>query len=71
MGVDVLTEVVIDRPVLVVAEYVADPSNAPEWYANIESVGGRPSCRSRSGRGWTSLRIFWGGGSPTPTRSPS
>lgn len=38
MAVDVLTEVVIDRPLAAVAEYVADPSNAPEWYANIESV---------------------------------
>jgi len=38
VSVDVLTEVTIDRPVAVVAAYAADPSNAPEWYAKIESV---------------------------------
>jgi uncharacterized protein YndB with AHSA1/START domain len=38
MGVDVVTEVVIDRPRGEVAAYAADPSNAPQWYANIESI---------------------------------
>lgn len=38
MPVDVLTEATIGRPVREVASYVADPSNAPRWYRNIESV---------------------------------
>jgi uncharacterized membrane protein len=38
MTVDVLTHVVIDVPREKVAQYAADPTNAPEWYENIRSV---------------------------------
>ena len=38
MAVDVVTDIVIDRAPADVAAYAGDPSNATEWYANIESV---------------------------------
>jgi uncharacterized protein YndB with AHSA1/START domain len=57
VSVDVLVETVIARPVAEVSAYAADPSNAPEWYVNIESadwvtepelaVGSRVTFRAR------------------------
>ena len=38
MSVEVLTQVVIDRPRAEVAAYAADPDNATRWYVNIKSV---------------------------------
>lgn len=37
-SIDVVVEAVIRRPPEVVAAYASDPSNAPEWYANISEV---------------------------------
>lgn len=36
--VNVITEIIIDRPINEVAQYAADPNNAMEWYKNIISV---------------------------------
>ncbi len=49
MAVDVVTEVVIGRPVEVVAAYAADPANAPNWYDNITSATWETSPPLRTG----------------------
>lgn len=36
--IDVTTEIVVERPRAEVAAYAADPSNATEWYQQIERV---------------------------------
>lgn len=38
MAVDVVTEIRIERSCEEVSGYAADPSNAPEWYVNIDAV---------------------------------
>ncbi|WP_134682671.1 SRPBCC family protein [Brevibacillus migulae] len=39
--VDVFTETIIHRPRDIVSDYAANPDNAPEWYANIQSADWR------------------------------
>jgi uncharacterized membrane protein len=38
MPVDVITDIVIDRPAPTVAAFTREPDNAPKWYVNIKSV---------------------------------
>ncbi|HXU70721.1 MAG TPA: SRPBCC family protein [Polyangia bacterium] len=38
MPVDVLEEIVIDRPLAEVAAFAGNPDNATRWYVNIKSV---------------------------------
>jgi hypothetical protein len=38
VSVDVEVETTIHRPIGEVEAYAGDPSNAPEWYANIRSI---------------------------------
>lgn len=60
MSVDVLTETVIERPRDEVAAYVADPSNAPEWYVNIKSARRETQSPLRVGSKLTFVAHFLG-----------
>ena len=60
MSIDVATEIVIDRPVAIVADYATDPSNAPEWYANIESVRSQTTPPPEVGSRMTFVARFLG-----------
>jgi uncharacterized protein YndB with AHSA1/START domain len=60
MSVDVNTETVIDRPVEQVAQYAADPTNAPEWYANIESIDWKTPPPVQTGSAKTFVARFLG-----------
>ena len=60
MSVDVLTEIDIARPVDVVSAFAADPSNAPTWYDNIESVEWKTPPPARVGSKMTFVARFLG-----------
>jgi hypothetical protein len=68
-SVNVLTEIIINRPAQAVSAYPADPANAPDWYVNIESAEWKtpPPLRTGAQVGFTAHS--WDGGLHTPTRS--
>jgi uncharacterized membrane protein len=58
--VDVVSEVVIDRPRGEVASYAADPTNAPKWYANIRSIEWKTEPPARVGSRVAFVAYFLG-----------
>ena len=60
MKIDVETQIVIDRPRDQVAAYAADPTNAPAWYSNIDSVNWLTQPPVRTGSQMTFVARFLG-----------
>jgi uncharacterized membrane protein len=59
-SVNVLTDIIINRPAEAVSAYAADPSNAPDWYVNIESAQWRTTPPLRTGAKVTFTAHFLG-----------
>ena len=58
--VEVVSAIVIRRPRPVVAAYAADPTHAPEWYVNIDSVDWKTSPPATVGSRVTFVARFLG-----------
>ena len=69
MAVEVVTETIIERPCAEVAAYAGDPSNAPEWYANIATVRWHTEPPVTVGSRMDFVARFLGRKLSTPTRS--
>ena len=60
MSVDVISEVVIDRPRAEVSAFAANPDNAPAWYVNIKAVEWKSDPPFRVGSKVAFVALFLG-----------
>jgi uncharacterized membrane protein len=67
--VNVLSEVIINKPIEEVADYASNPDNAPDWYVKIKSVRWRPPKPLKVGSKVAFVVHFPGDRWYTPTKS--